>query len=181
MKCQLQFWYPSDLRLWRTGYVIYVKNDWWNSNAQCSRVCLQNKINIIIDSPTPKNPLQSHISMWDTLYMDQALLLFLLHFLHENLMYIELEKWINWIVLMCLTSFLCKLGHYKQGTLTNIRKDLRKKSESIDFPFWQKVLARKIPPLLLSNWQWHWKKQMATKKWKIFADGQMRLRLRTRS
>ena len=30
-KFQVQFWHPSDLRLWRTGYVIYVKIDWWNS------------------------------------------------------------------------------------------------------------------------------------------------------
>ena len=28
MKFQVQFWHPSDLRLWRTGYVIYVKIDW---------------------------------------------------------------------------------------------------------------------------------------------------------
>ena len=25
MKFQVQFWHPSNLRLWRTGYVIYVK------------------------------------------------------------------------------------------------------------------------------------------------------------
>ena len=28
MKFQVQLWHPSDLRLWRTGYVIYVKIDW---------------------------------------------------------------------------------------------------------------------------------------------------------
>ena len=27
MEFKVQFWHPSDLRLWRTGYVIYVKND----------------------------------------------------------------------------------------------------------------------------------------------------------
>ena len=68
MEFQVQFWHPSDLRLWRTGYVIYVKIDWWNSNAHCSRTCLQRKINKIIDPSTPQNHLQSHISMWDTLY-----------------------------------------------------------------------------------------------------------------
>ena len=28
MKFQVQLLHPSDLRLWRTGYVIYVKSDW---------------------------------------------------------------------------------------------------------------------------------------------------------
>ena len=28
MKFQVQLWHPSDLRLWRTDYVIYVKIDW---------------------------------------------------------------------------------------------------------------------------------------------------------
>ena len=68
LKFQVQFWHPSDLRLWRTGYVIYVKNDWWISNAQHSRTCLQRKINKIVDPSIPQNHLQSHISMWDTLY-----------------------------------------------------------------------------------------------------------------
>ena len=43
MKFQVQFWYPSDLKLWRTGYVIYIEIDWWNPNAHCSRTCLQRK------------------------------------------------------------------------------------------------------------------------------------------
>ena len=68
MEFQVQFWHPSDLRLWRTGYVIYVKIDWWNSNAHYSRTCLQRKINKIIGPSIPQNHLQSHISMWDTLY-----------------------------------------------------------------------------------------------------------------
>ena len=67
MEFQVQFWHPSDLRLWRTGYVIYVKIDWWNSNAHYSRTCLQRKFNKIIDPSIPQNHLQSHISMWDTL------------------------------------------------------------------------------------------------------------------
>ena len=69
MKFQVQFWHSSDLRLWRTGYVIYVKIDWWNSNAHCSKTCLQRKINKIIDPSIPQSHLQSHISMWDTLYL----------------------------------------------------------------------------------------------------------------
>ena len=74
MKFQVQLWHPSDLRLWRTGYVIYVKNDWWISNAHCSRTCLQRKINKIFDPSIPQNHLQSHISMWDTLYNDTAII-----------------------------------------------------------------------------------------------------------
>ena len=61
MKYQVQFWHPSDLRLWRTGYVIYVKIDWWKSNAHCTRTCLHRKINKIIEPSTPQNYLQTHM------------------------------------------------------------------------------------------------------------------------
>ena len=40
MEFEVRFWYPSNLRLWRIGCVIYVKNDWWNSNAHCCSTCL---------------------------------------------------------------------------------------------------------------------------------------------
>ena len=40
MKSQVQFWHPSALRLWRTACVIYVKIDWWNSNAHCCWTCI---------------------------------------------------------------------------------------------------------------------------------------------
>ena len=39
------------------------------SNAHCSWTYLQRKINKIIDPSLPQNHLQSHISMWDTLYV----------------------------------------------------------------------------------------------------------------
>ena len=68
MEFQVQFWHPSDLRLWRTGCAIYVKIDWWNSNVQCCWTCLQRKISKIIDPSTPQNHLLLFISMWDTLY-----------------------------------------------------------------------------------------------------------------
>ena len=44
MEFQIQFWHPSDLRLWRTDSVIYVKIDWRKSNAHCYWTCLYRKI-----------------------------------------------------------------------------------------------------------------------------------------
>ena len=72
MEFQVQFWHPSDLRLWRTSFAINVKIDWWNSNVQCCWTCLQRKISKIIDPSIPQNHLLSDISMWDTLYIPEA-------------------------------------------------------------------------------------------------------------
>ena len=55
MEFQVQFWHPSDLRLWRTGCAIYVQIDCWNSNVQCCWTCLQRKISKIIDPSIPQN------------------------------------------------------------------------------------------------------------------------------
>ena len=52
LKFLVQFWHPSDLRLWRIGYVIYVKKDWWISNAHCSRTCHQRKIKKLLILPS---------------------------------------------------------------------------------------------------------------------------------
>ena len=69
MEFQVKFWYPSDLRLWRNRCVIYVKIDWWNSNAHCPWTCLQRKISKNIDPSTPQNHWLSDISKWGTLWL----------------------------------------------------------------------------------------------------------------
>ena len=69
LEFRVQFWYPSDWRLWRTDCVIYVKIDWWNSNAHCFWERLHIKIKKIIDPSTPQNHLLLDISMRDTLYV----------------------------------------------------------------------------------------------------------------
>ena len=48
MEFKVQFWHPSDLRLWRTGCVICIKIGWWNSNVHCSWTCLWRKISKIL-------------------------------------------------------------------------------------------------------------------------------------
>ena len=71
------------------------KNWLINSNAHHFRTCLERKTNTIIDPSTPQNHLQSHISMWDTLYVGFSKTFFSLFFLrscHNSSNFIPIEN-----------------------------------------------------------------------------------------
>ena len=127
MEFQVQFWHPSDLRLWRTGCAIYVQIDCWNSNVQCCWTCLQRKISKIIDPSTPQNHLLLDISMWDTLYFDCATDKTKV-WGHANLDVVSRKIWQKEKKTLILTHQMKILNHLSKYHLKNTEKwvqDLR--------------------------------------------------------